>query len=292
MTKEKNFGDNEAPVFRWLLALVFGLVVGGLIGSVMSLSASMIPAFGEGGVLACERELVAAITTFAGLYIGLLLGLRWFCRTSMRTFIIGKGRKPDAGVLAKTGGLFILGLLISDLHSIKDISLNKQSVSVILFNFVFCLLFLWMQTTTEEIVFRGMFLRIPYANKLPILPKGLFFAVISSLLFMAMHMANPEMLHLSGAEVIAGAGSYFLAGFFLYISDLLIGGMEVGVLLHFLNNFYCMAFLSEAVSAVETSTIFVKSATEHSGMWALISELIAFCLPLIYLYIHRRRSEQ
>jgi hypothetical protein len=209
----------------------------------------------------------------------------------MRTFLLGKSRRPDMGVLMKAGGLFFLGLLISDLHSIKDISLNDQSVSIILFNFVLCLLFLWMQTTTEEIVFRGFFLRVPYGNRLPVLPKGLIFAIISSLLFMALHLANPEVLHLSGGELIAGAANYFFAGFFLFISDLLIGGLEAGVLIHFLNNFYCMVILSEAVSAVKTPTIFVKHAVdEHSGMWALVSVLIAYAMPLIYLYFRRRRA--
>ena len=182
-------------------------------------------------------------------------------------------------------------MVISELHAFRNIHLSDAPASIILINLVLVLLFLWLQTTAEEIMFRGIFLRAPYGNSVPTLPKGLGFAVFSSILFMALQTANPEVLQLSGTDVIAGAASYFFAGLGLYIANLLIGGMECGLLLHYLNNFYCFVIISEKVTAVATPTIFFKEG-ETSGMWALISVLIQYALPLIYLAVVYKRKKK
>lgn len=112
--------------------------------------------------------------------------------------------------------------------------------------------------------------------------KGLGFAMLSSILFMLLHMSNPEVLNLSGLDLAAGAGNYFVTGLFLYMTNLLIGGMEAGLIFHYLNNFFCFVLVSEKVTAVPTPSIFIDYG-ESTGVGSLISVLISCALPTFYL---------
>ena len=288
---KKPYGDNVAPIWRWVVAFLFGSVVGVLIGAVLAAIVRKIPVFQEGQWLYCENSLLLSMATFVGLYTGYALGIRIFCNTSLRTFFFGKDRKPEMKTVIIAGGFYLIGCIIVDLSCFKEISFNNQPVSVFIVNLVLVLLLLWTQTTTEEIVFRGFFLRAPYGNKVPTLPKGLLFAVVSSLVFMAGHLSNPEVSDITGLEFVAGTASYFLAGFFMYIINLLVGGMEGGLVIHYLNNFYCLVCISEFNSAIPAPTWFVKQPEKHPGYMSLLCELAAYGFAFAYIIYHNKKKK-
>ncbi len=253
-----------------------------------------LPVFDEGRFLAPFNDFFEAVLPFAGFFIALVAGLHLFCHTSVRAFLFGRGRRPDVKTAVAAGALMFCGMILASVPDLKYTTVENTDVTLILTNLIFCLMFVWIQTTTEEIIFRGFFLRPPYGNKIPALPKGLLFAFISSLLFMAAHLANPEVQSLPfGPDLILGAASYFVGAFFLYICNLLIGGMEAGVVMHFLNNFYCFFLVRAKITAVETPAIFVDNAEAATGTITFFSELLIYALPLFYLvikYRHRRRE--
>ena len=291
VTAKKPYGDNVAPLWRWVVAFLFGTVIGMILGAILTTIVRMIPAFHEDGWLYCESSLMLSMATFVGLFIGYALGIKIFCKTSLKTFFFGKDRKPEMKTAFKAAGFYYIGIFGVDLICFKSLSFNSQPVSVFITNLVLVLLLLWTQTTTEEIVFRGFFLRAPYGNNVPKLPKGLLFAIVSSLIFMSGHLANPEVSDISGLEFVAGTASYFFAGFFMYISNLLLGGMEGGLIIHYINNFYCLVLISEFNSAIPAPTFFVKQPEKHPGYMSLLCEFVAYGFAFAYIIYHNKKKK-
>jgi membrane protease YdiL (CAAX protease family) len=292
-SEKKTWKENEAPVGRWIAVTVFAIVVGSLIGAVLGVIIKFLPVWGEGSVLAPFEQFFVTVSSFAGIYICFVLGLKWFCKTSMKSFMFGRDRKPDVKNALIAGGLLFAGMLVTTLISAKNISYEHQSIGTVLLNILFCVMFLWIQTSTEEIIFRGIWLRAPYHNDIPVLPKGLLFAAISSLLFMTAHLYNPEIKALSfGIDLILGALSYFISAFMMYVCNLLIGGMEAGLIFHFINNFYCMVISREEVSVLANPTILVDHSKQSTGTQEFFIEMGMYILPLAYLLWYRYRSNR
>ncbi|MCR5475227.1 MAG: CPBP family intramembrane metalloprotease [Lachnospiraceae bacterium] len=289
--EKKSWQENEAPLGRWIGTAILALILGAILGGLMATIMNFIPLFDDGMILAPFKGLFFAMIPFACFFVASVLSIRWLCRTSLRSFFFGRDRKPDIKRALVAGLLMLAGILLSEAPNYRHFSLDNNSVSIIAVNFIFCLLFVWIQTTTEEIFFRGFFLRAPYRNEVPALPRGLLFAFISSLFFMAAHLSNPEVTTLSfGADMILGAASYFVVAFAMYISNLLIGGMEAGLVFHWVNNFYCFFLVRQKVSAVETPTIFVNNADAALGTTTFIQGVVMYLPPLIYLIcVYRKR---
>ncbi|MCR5302331.1 MAG: CPBP family intramembrane metalloprotease [Lachnospiraceae bacterium] len=268
------------------------MISGLVIGSVFIAVIGFIPFFDDGMFLEPFGAFFLAIASFAGLFTGSFLALRWICRTSLRSFLFGRGRKPDVKRAITAGAFMLAGLFVSSIPLLKNFTHDNDNITLIVVNLIFCLLFVWIQTTTEEIFFRGFFLRVPYGNEIPVLPRGLLFAFISSLFFMAVHLFNPEIQSQPfGADVLLGAASYFVGAFCTYICNLLIGGMEAGLVFHFFNNFYCFFLVRAQVTVLETPSIFIDTTRTNTGTTVFIQELFMYIPPLLYLlWSNRRRS--
>jgi len=288
---QKVIGDNVAPWPRWIATLVLSILVGTVFGTVVYLIVMELPLFKEGGALFFEKEMVGAIISFGGIYLAFKIFLKKLCKTSIKTFIHGAGRKADYKAMLVPSILFVIGLVVSEFLTAGTISFNTLPLYQLIFNFFFVLLLLWIQTNTEEFLFRGLFLRAPFGNEVPKPLKAMGFAVLSSVLFMVLHMSNPEMLsQTSTIEMVACAANYFFAGFFMFLANLFVGGMEGGIVLHYLNNLYCFVIISQAVTVVPTPTFLVKSGNA-TGVQSLLSVLLIYALPLIYLYRQYKKKE-
>lgn len=284
------WNENEAPVWRWIVTILFSLAAGISTGGLFGVLVTQIPFLQEGSFLAPEMELLKACAMFAGLYISFMLSVNVFCHTTLRSFLFGAGRRPDVKSAAVTGLLYLLSLFLVQLIDLPNLVYDPHPVSLVLFNALFCLLFLWLQTTAEEIFFRVLFLRIPFGNKIPPMKKGLLLAVLSGLFFMSLHLFNPEVTSQSGTNVVLTGGSYFVSGFLLFVSNLLIGGGEGGIVLHFVNNFFCFVFVRMQVTVLETPTLFIDTTREDLGLFGLLAEILAFILPIGYLVLKHRRK--
>ncbi len=286
---KKTWPENGAPFYMWLLALAIGVAAGMAIGSFAGGFIKALVEDIDSPLLNPEKDLLSNMAVFVCIFWALVLNIRIFCKTSMRSFFFGKGRKIDVRSTVIIGALYLLGMTLAQLLSLKNITCDGQPVLIVIINFVFCLLLVWMQTSAEEIVFRGIFLRIPFKNEIPKLSRGLLAAVVSSLLFMAGHLYNPEVTTQSGTSVILAASVYFLSGFLMFVSNLLIGGMEAGLLIHLINNFFCFFFVRAEVTALMTPAIFVDHTENNIGLIQLFGVLISFAPAYVFLLLHRRR---
>lgn len=291
----KEWAENEAPFYRWLLAAILGIALGYCNGILLAfltrLALSALTASGNMPYLDAEQDLLIAMASFVGVFIGLWVGLRLLCRTSLRAFLFGRDRKVNVKVTLITGVLYLAGLGVSMLFVLPKLRLDPHPAGLVLLNLVFCLLLVWIQTTTEEILFRGFFLRAICKNEIPPMRKGLLIAVGTSLLFMAGHLANPEVTTMSGIGIVITASTYFFSGFFMFLADLLAGGLEAGVIMHWVNNFFCFVFLRNVVTALETPTILVDGSDDKLGLVSLFSVLIAFLGPIVYLTVRRIKQQ-
>ncbi|MBQ6574584.1 MAG: CPBP family intramembrane metalloprotease [Lachnospiraceae bacterium] len=285
--------ENEAPLRRWIGAAVFSVVVGAMLGLILNMIIRFIPFWDDGMFLEPWSDFFEMIAAFSGLFLSSVWGIRLFCNTSLRAFLFGRGRRPDVSGALIAGALMFAGMIAASIPSFGNFSVSNKDFKIIAVNLVLCLMFVWIQTTTEEILFRGFFLRPPYRNDMPALPRGLLFAVISSLVFMAAHLSNPEVTSLSfGADIIFAAASYFVGAFCLYICNLLIGGMEAGLVFHFINNFYCFFLVRNKITTLETPTIFVDNSEAAIGITSFVTELVMYLPPLIYLAWRRRSRKE
>ncbi len=288
----KTWKENEAPVWRWILAAVLGIVFGAVVGAILARLVNRLPFWEDGQFLAPERNLIVGVTTFVGLFLGFWMWIRLLCKTSLRAFCFGRERKADVKTGAITGGLYLVGLFLGQLLTIKEITYDHQPVSIVLINLLLCLLLVWIQTTWEELVFRGLFLRIPFKDKMPGVRRGLVAAIVSSLLFMSAHLYNPEVTTQSGLSMALSASVYFITAFFMFLSNLMIGGMEGGLAIHFVNNFFCFFFVRAEVTALETPAIFVDHTQADIGLKQLLAIFITYIPPMIYLTIRAVRGRE
>lgn len=138
-----------------------------------------------------------------------------------------------------------------------------------------------LQSATEEIVFRG------YLNQaVENLTRNKWVAfILTSLLFMAMHLANPEAL--SGAEAgilpIVMSG-YFFFGFAACLMVWMDDGLESAIGVHAANNCFAAVFVNYENSVLPTPSVFQIQANPALDSLLTIATL---SLILIGLYVLR-----
>ena len=141
-----------------------------------------------------------------------------------------------------------------------------------------------LQSATEEIVFRG------YLNQaLENISNNKWIAfILTSLLFMSLHLANPEAL--SGAE--AGIlpivmSSYFFFGFAACLMVLIDDGLESAIGVHAANNTFAAVFVNYQNSVLPTPSVFqIKTSPVLDSCLTILT----LSLILIILYRTRHRS--
>jgi membrane protease YdiL (CAAX protease family) len=141
-----------------------------------------------------------------------------------------------------------------------------------------------MQTTFEELVFRGIFLRWACKNKLGFTKKAMIAAVVSSVVFALFHTPNPEVTSQSGFDIFIAILTYFVPGFIMFIVDLYFGNMLPGIIIHFINNFLLFTVVSSDGNVVPVPTLLVDK-TPNNVWWNLGSTFIAYIPVLMYILV-------
>lgn len=119
------------------------------------------------------------------------------------------------------------------------------------------LLFIPLQSATEEIVFRGYF-----NQGLTHLLKSKWIAfVLTSLAFMALHLSNPEALEgaASGSLPIVMSG-YFFFGFAMCLIVWIDDGLETAIGIHAGNNCFAAIIMNYENSVLPTPSIFLTGS--------------------------------
>lgn len=293
--KKPERGPNEASLGSWVLFLICSIAAWQAVTLVLGIAFRI--AFGaptaENG---WYTQMLPTLISFA---IGLFLTckfLRVFIKTSAKDFCFGAGNKPNVRHIALFAIAQIIGLVVITVPEIAlgRVELNPIGVAPIIINAIICLLLIWAQTSLEEFLFRGAFLRFACGNKLEITVKSVLCGVFSSALFMIGHLTNPEMLAQGDyLSYITGALAYFVPGFAMYFMALLYGNLLPGLAVHWANNFFLGVVVSQSGGALNSASIFLDHAPlSNSGVTALLSTIGVYLLPfLLGLYYYHKRKK-
>ena len=148
------------------------------------------------------------------------------------------------------------------------------------------LLFIPLQSATEEIIFRGYFnqgLGHFISNKWIVF-------IITSLMFAAMHLSNPESV--SGAEQggithLLVMSQYFLFGFILCVIVYQEGGLEAAIGVHAGNNMFAAMFVNYEGSVLPTPSMFISTPNPQTDA---IGGIIV--LAIIAYILHKTRASK
>ncbi len=120
------------------------------------------------------------------------------------------------------------------------------------------LLFIPLQSATEEIIVRG------YMNQGlgRFIKSSWIVFIITSLLFMALHLANPESTSSAEKGVfmhILTMSSYFSFGYLLCILVYFEGGLETAIGVHVANNLFAAIFINYEGSVLPTPSVYIAT---------------------------------
>jgi len=171
--------------------------------------------------------------------------------------------------------------LIGHFSGLSPINTNFDAGRFAIYALV-SIIFLPLQSGTEEIVFRG------YLNQgfTHILKNKWIAFIITSVLFACMHLSNPEAL--KGAEdgiLVLTMSSYFFFGFIACLMVWMDDGLESAIGFHAGNNTFAAIFVNYEGSVLPTPSLFM--ATPNTAVDVPIS-LAAMALIAFILYKTRK----
>ena len=145
---------------------------------------------------------------------------------------------------------------------------------------VIAILFIPIQTSVEEIVFRG-YLMQGFGHWLNSRFMALF---LTSTVFGSLHLANPEITALGYEFVIL----YILVGFVLGIMTLMDDGLELALGFHAANNLIAALLLTADWTVFQTESILIDISEPSLGITDWITPFIVF--PILLALFARKYS--
>ena len=276
--KEKRLpAPNDCSWLRWLVVLL----VGWLGGNIVATPLVFLGRDDTASILGSPIASLMTVLTFVPVFIGLVLSIKFLGKTSMKDFILGVGGTINKKVCLIVLGLYAGGLAAVNLIDVSDVHFREFKWAQYLFLFVFMLLFTWVQTTTEEIMFRGVLIRWACKNNVGFTKKAVIAGLLSSLAFALVHASTPEVTSKSGVYVILALVAYFIPGMAMYVANLYFGNLMPGIIIHWINNFVCFTVITSEVTAIPVPTLFYSTA-EHTAIGMILGCL---CYVPLLAYI-------
>jgi hypothetical protein len=138
---------------------------------------------------------------------------------------------------------------------------------------VISLLFLPLQTSFEELLFRGYFMQ-----GLGVLAKNRWFPLlVTSVVFGLLHGANPEVDKLGNQIMIFYIGTGLLFG----ITTLMDEGTEIALGMHAANNIIAALFVTTDWMAFQTAALYIDTSEPSLGWDTYLPVFVLYPLMLI-----------
>lgn len=283
-------GKNEW--WRYLIAVLVILFFWLVLGSIPVVAAVAVvltdddPATGVGqfGLIGIDPLLnfILLMFSFVAFLAGIFIAVRFIHQRPVRS-LVTPAPQIDWGRLGQGFGIWIgLAALIALVEAVlfpARYQLTFQAARFLPF-VPLVVLFIPMQTTAEELFFRGYVLQ-GFGR----LTRNWFIlAFLSGFLFMLPHLANPEVS--AGPALLALF--YFSLGAFLAIVTLKDNGLELALGVHAGNNLFTALLVNYEGSALPTPAIF--TATELDPLFNLVASLAA--MAVFYWLVFARRRKQ
>jgi membrane protease YdiL (CAAX protease family) len=219
-------------------------------------------------------------------FAGTWLAVRLFHNRSLRTVVTGQPAIDWKRIRLGFIVWFFMGFLGSLVEFLIwpgtfSISLKLSSLIPFLIFALVALIVTPIQTTSEELFFRGYLVQ---AGSL-ISRNAVFLSLFSGILFMIPHALNPEV----ASGFILVMLSYFVLGVFLAWISLKDGTIELAIGLHAANNLFAVLVVTYPSSALPTPAIFYT--THFNPIYNLVSELVLCALFYWIVFGQRRQKE-
>lgn len=210
--------------------------------------------------------------TILGMLLGLFLAVRILHQRYLTTVVTPLGKVNWRRILQGFGvffGLIALATLVEAAFKPAGYQVTFDLRQFLVFLPV-ALVVTPLQAAAEELLFRGYLMQwLGLLGKHPALP-----VLVSSLLFMAVHLTNPEVAE----DAYLVPLLYFLLALFLAIITVKSNSLELAIGIHAANNLFAVLVMNYANSALPAPSIFTASAMDP------LASLISFVLVAAAFY--------
>jgi hypothetical protein len=210
-------------------------------------------------------------------FIGLILVVKYFHKQSLLEITTSRKKVDWSRVFFS----FTLWTLFTVISTVVIFYLNpgtlvwnfKPVPFAILF--IIATVFIPIQTSTEEYVFRG-YLMQGFAN----LSSNKWFPLLmTSVIFGSMHILNPEVDKIGYWVLIYYIGT----GLFLGILTLMDEGLELALGFHAANNLITALLVTSDWTAIQTNSIF-KDTSNPGGMWEIFIPVCVIFPVILFIF--------
>lgn len=257
--------------FGWQILGVIPLFVSAYLyaGSLDSFVSAIPNAFTSLGINSNLYLLLMIFTFFGGLLF-LFLGIKYVHKRTIKSVVTSREKIDWSRILFAFLTWFLIGIivfLIDYLISTEDYVWNFKPMQFLIL-VVISFVFLPIQTSMEEVLFRG-YLMQGFGSWF----KNSFVAlVLTSVIFGLLHGANPEVEKLGWITMVYYIGTGLVLGIFTVMDD----GIELSLGFHAANNILAAILVTTNWAAFQTDALFIDVSE------ATID--IEFFLPVLVFY--------
>jgi membrane protease YdiL (CAAX protease family) len=166
----------------------------------------------------------------------------------------------------------VISTLVTYYFNPSDFEINFQPVPFLIL-FLIATLLVPIQTTVEELVFRG-YLMQGFAN----LSRNKWLPLLAtSVIFGLLHLSNPEVTKLGNIIMVYYIGTGLLLGIMTLLDD----GMELALGFHAANNLVGALLITSDWSAFQTYSIFKDVSKPEAGFDIIFPVIVIYPLLLI-----------
>jgi membrane protease YdiL (CAAX protease family) len=273
--------------WRYVLGLVIILFAWLVVGT----GASVLVAFALSGqpdyyVLGPFGKFLFVMAGFPFFLAGVLIAVTLIHRRHPRTLITARERiewrRIGQGFVAWSVPACLIGGLGQYFFYPDTFSFNFDLATFALF-VPLALVFTAIQTTTEELFYRGYIVQgasLIWSNRV-------FLALVSAVLFTVPHLLNPEAI--AGGWLTVFSNYFLVPGLLWTVVSLIDGTTELAIGVHFANNIIGILVINGDGSALTTPALFKIS--EFHATYGALSVLVAIPIFLAIAYKVFKRDE-
>lgn len=226
---------------------------------------------------------------FIFLALGIFIILKFYLKVPLTPFVTDKPKFQWKKLLCY-GSLWIALTIVATI--IKYVLRPEDFSSVLtegwaerLILLPFILVLTPLQTMSEELFSRAYIARMGGKTLPSGLASQLIYSTISGLVFMSLHITNPEL----SSGVIAALLYYFLFGAFLMYLSLRTGGFEAAIGIHAMHNLFIALIVNYSGTTLPTVPLFLR--INSFGNWWAVVELICFITAMLLILQVKAKRE-
>jgi membrane protease YdiL (CAAX protease family) len=224
--------------------------------------------------------LLLMIFTFFGGLIFLFLGVKFIHKRTIKSVLTSRTKLDWNRILFAFLAWFSLGIIVFGIDYLiapSDYVWNFKFTPFLIL-VVISLLFLPIQTTMEEVLFRG-YLMQGFGTWFK---NGFLALILTSVIFGLLHGANPEVEKLGWITMVYYIGTGLVLGIFTIMDE----GTELSLGFHAANNIMAAVLVTNNWAAFQTDALFIDVAEPKIDIEFFLPVLVFY--PLIIIVFSKR----